>query len=179
VLLEAGYSQADVAAKLGVTKSTVAFHARRLDVPLDPRFAHRYDWGAIRAAYNSGLTMDQCRRRFGFSRFSWYDAVRRGDILLRPWIMDLERDLLVAGRRTARGHLKKRLLREGVKQNRCEVCGISEWRGQSLSMALHHVNGDGLDNRLENLELLCPNCHSQTSTYGGRNGHRKPAAHSD
>jgi hypothetical protein len=40
-------------------------------------------------------------------------------------------------------------------------------------MQLHHVNGDGLDNRLENLELLCANCHSQTETYGGRNGHRR------
>jgi 5-methylcytosine-specific restriction endonuclease McrA len=42
-------------------------------------------------------------------------------------------------------------------------------------MALHHINGDRLDNRLENLELLCPNCHSQTDTYSGRNGHRRPA----
>ena len=40
-------------------------------------------------------------------------------------------------------------------------------------MQLHHVNGDGRDNRLDNLELLCPNCHSQTETYGGRNGHRR------
>ena len=40
-------------------------------------------------------------------------------------------------------------------------------------MALHHINGDRLDNRLENLELLCPNCHSQTETFAGRNGHRR------
>jgi 5-methylcytosine-specific restriction endonuclease McrA len=39
-------------------------------------------------------------------------------------------------------------------------------------MALHHINGDRLDNRLENLELLCPNCHSQTETFAGRNGRR-------
>jgi hypothetical protein len=42
-----------------------------------------------------------------------------------------------------------------------------------LSMALHHVNGDGSDNRLENIKFLCPNCHAQTSNYGGRNGHRR------
>jgi 5-methylcytosine-specific restriction endonuclease McrA len=39
-------------------------------------------------------------------------------------------------------------------------------------MTLHHVNGDRLDNRIENLQILCANCHSQTSTFGGRNGRR-------
>jgi 5-methylcytosine-specific restriction endonuclease McrA len=46
-------------------------------------------------------------------------------------------------------------------------------------MQLHHINGDGLDNRLENLELLCANCHSQTSTYAGRNGHRRKRSTDD
>jgi 5-methylcytosine-specific restriction endonuclease McrA len=100
-------------------------------------------------------------------------VVRRGDIVLRPWVMPIE-DLLVVGRKTNRNHLKRRLLGEGLKENHCERCGITQWRGEPLSMQLHHVNGDGSDNRLENLELLCGNCHSQTDTYGGRNGHRRP-----
>jgi hypothetical protein len=83
-------------------------------------------------------------------------------------------ELLVAGRRTNRSHLKARLLSAGLKRNICEECGITDWRGQGLSMQLHHVNGNGEDNRLGNLVLLCPNCHSQTDTYGGRNGHRRP-----
>lgn len=66
-----------------------------------------------------------------------------------------------------------RLLQAGLKENRCERCDISEWRGKPLNMQLHHINGDGLDNRLENLEFLCGSCHSQTDTYGGRNGHRR------
>jgi 5-methylcytosine-specific restriction endonuclease McrA len=62
--------------------------------------------------------------------------------------------------------LKRRLIAEGLKQHRCEECGISEWLGRPLSMELHHTNGDPHDNRIENLQLLCPNCHSQTENYG-------------
>jgi hypothetical protein len=67
-----------------------------------------------------------------------------------------------------------RLLAEGLKENRCEQCGISDWQGKPLNMQLHHLNGNGTENRLENVVFLCGNCHSQTDTYGGRNGHRRP-----
>ena len=65
--------------------------------------------------------------------------------------------------------LKKRLVREGLLTYECSGCGISSWRGNSLSLHLDHINGVRDDHRLENLRLLCPNCHSQTETYCGRN----------
>ena len=71
------------------------------------------------------------------------------------------------------GNLRQRLLREGVKEPRCEICGLDTWRGEPLPLALDHVNGDPTDNRLENLRILCPNCHALTDTWCGRN--RKPA----
>jgi 5-methylcytosine-specific restriction endonuclease McrA len=139
-------------------------------VEADERFARRYDWAEIQRVYDTGLSVRQCAKRFGFTLASWHQAVVRGDVIARPRVMPIE-ELLVVGRKTSRRHLKVRLLKEGLKANRCEECGISDWRGKPLNMQLHHINGDGTDNRLENLELLCANCHSQTDTYGGRNGH--------
>ncbi len=156
-----------ISRELGIAKSTVAYHCRRLGAPVDDRCARRYDWAEIQAAVDEGLSVRQCRKRFGFSQATWTQAVRRGDVVARPWVTPVG-ELFVAGRKRSRGHLKARLLREGLKQGRCETCGISEWRGRPLSLQLHHVNGDGLDNRLENLQLLCGNCHSQTSNWGGR-----------
>jgi hypothetical protein len=66
-------------------------------------------------------------------------------------------------------YLKKRLLEAGLVARRCAVCGLERWRGERAPLHLDHVNGDPMDNRLENLRLLCPNCHAQTETYCGRN----------
>ncbi len=66
-------------------------------------------------------------------------------------------------------HLRIRLIREGFKSNACECCGITEWNNKPISFELDHVNGDRFDNSLENLRVLCPNCHSQTYTFRGRN----------
>jgi hypothetical protein len=171
-MFDEGMSQSEIAAELGVWKSTVAYHVRRFGLPVDPRFARRYDWQQIQRAVDAGASRRECMRTFGFSRDAWAKAVKRGDLIPNEWITPIE-GLLVAGRSRQRGHIKSRLLGAGLKEDRCERCGINEWRGKPLSVQLHHVNGDGRDNRLENLELLCPNCHSQTATYGGRNGHRR------
>lgn len=64
--------------------------------------------------------------------------------------------------------LHKRLLRRGW-ENKCSRCGVVEWCGEELRLHVDHINGKHYDHRLENLRLLCPNCHSQTKTYGGRN----------
>lgn len=69
---------------------------------------------------------------------------------------------------------RERLLKEGLLPNRCAICGNpGVWRGKSLGLEVDHINGDHFDNRVANLRLLCPNCHSQTSTYSGRNVKRK------
>ena len=65
--------------------------------------------------------------------------------------------------------LKKRLIAEGIKKSVCESCGQSEWLKQPIPLELHHINGNNSDNRLENLRLLCPNCHALTDSYRGKN----------
>lgn len=68
-------------------------------------------------------------------------------------------------------HVKKHLYNLGIKENKCDICGISEWMNKPLVCELHHINGDTTDNRIENLIILCPNCHSQTDTF--RNKHKR------
>lgn len=172
-LRELGLSYSQIAGRIGAKKSTVAYHARNLGVPVVGQFAKRYDWAGIQAAYDSGLSMRECQERFGFHGSTWSQAVDRGDIVPRPRARPLDALSCEGDTRNGRGCRKKRLLDEGIKEDRCEQCGITHWRGVKLSIQLHHKNGDGTDNRIENLEMLCPNCHSQTDTYGGRNGHKR------
>jgi transposase-like protein len=164
-LLREGLPKAEVARRLGVSKPTVTYHAARLGMPIEtPR---RYDWAAVQAYYDIGHSISECQRRFGFARCSFAAAVRRGDLMSRSQAMPIAQ--LLSARTRNRTHVKARLLRAGLLENRCAECGLTEWRGAPIPLELHHVNGDGRDNRLENLTILCPNCHAQTSSWGGRN----------
>jgi 5-methylcytosine-specific restriction endonuclease McrA len=168
-----GLSLTRIARELGLQKSTVAYHLRRAGEEPDQRFNRRYDWAEIQAYYDAGHSITQCQKKFGFSRETWNAARIRGAVQSRPQAMPMAQ--LVAGRRQ-RTHLKLRLLSAGLLLSHCYECGISEWRGRALSLPLHHINGDRHDNRLENLQLLCPNCHSQTENFAGRNKRRRDAA---
>ena len=66
--------------------------------------------------------------------------------------------------------LKHKMLKSGLIENKCGVCGIKDtWQNKPIQIHLDHINGIRNDHRLENLRMLCPNCHSQTSTYCGNN----------
>ena len=78
-------------------------------------------------------------------------------------------EYLVNGKYTQSNNLKKRLISEGLKQAQCECCGITEWNGQPTPIELDHIDGNRYNNVIENLRILCPNCHAQTDTYRGKN----------
>lgn len=65
--------------------------------------------------------------------------------------------------------LRRYIIKNNLIPYKCAICGCTKWQGKTLSLELDHINGINNDNRLENLRFLCPNCHSQTSTYGSRN----------
>ena len=133
------------------------------------------DWAAVQRFHNEGHTFRECRARFIFASASWTKAVRRGVLVPRPRKPPLE---TILQKSRTRSTIKRRLLQAGKLCNRCDFCGLSEWRGQPLSIQIDHINGIRDDHRLENLRMLCPNCHSQTETYGARNRKRLTDRHS-
>ena len=125
----------------------------------------KYDWAAIQCYYDEGHSIRECSREFGFVSRAWHKAKVRGEIRPRPQKRDI---LLVLRNAKSRTNVKRRLLCEGLLEPRCSWCGISSWARKPLSIQLDHINGVNDDYRLENLRMLCPNCHSLTDTYGFR-----------
>lgn len=128
-----------------------------------------YDWASVQTYYDEGHSFRECQVKFGFCNASWHKACKRGEIRTRPLGMSI---LELTKRGISRYNVKMRLLRAGLLKNECSDCGLTEWCGKRLSMHIDHINGIHNDHRLENLRMLCPNCHSQTDTYGGKNRRR-------
>jgi 5-methylcytosine-specific restriction endonuclease McrA len=68
-----------------------------------------------------------------------------------------------------RAGVRRVIIKDDLIPYKCGECGISEWNNKKLALHLDHINGKNSDHRLDNLRFLCPNCHSQTETYTGKN----------
>lgn len=76
-------------------------------------------------------------------------------------------EYLVTGKFITSHNLKIKLIKEGIKENKCERCGCDEWLGQPIPLELHHKDGNHYNNKLNNLEILCPNCHALEPNNSG------------
>lgn len=72
-----------------------------------------------------------------------------------------------------KGNLKDYLFEFSLKERKCEICSLTKWQNKPIPLQLHHIDGNHSNNLLENLQIVCPNCHAQTDTYGFRNMNKK------
>ena len=130
---------------------------------------------------NEELSMAKAASKLGlhFNTFKKY-AVKLGCYnpnpsgkgLTKPkTIGKIPTDVILAGKHPQyqTNKLRLRLIKEGIKDEKCEICGIEDWQGERLSFELDHIDGNSNNHLLENLRVVCPNCHSQTETYRAKN----------
>jgi 5-methylcytosine-specific restriction endonuclease McrA len=83
-------------------------------------------------------------------------------------------EVLIKESNYSRHLLKKRLIKNNILEYKCSLCSLKDtWNGKKISLQLDHINGINNDNRIQNLRFLCPNCHSQTNTYSGKNNKKQ------
>lgn len=95
-----------------------------------------------------------------------HDGQKRGNQTKRKNAVE---NAFKMGSGISRGALCNYMVKDLGIEYKCAKCGIQEWMGEEIHLQVHHIDGNGFNNELSNLQLLCPNCHSQTDTYAGRN----------
>ena len=172
-LLLAGLGHRAIRRQLGVSSSTVSHHRKALGIARKSR--PTYDWTLIQEFYDQGATVEQCAKHFRCKRETIFKAMKDGRLRRRPapqrYIPAAQYGDVIAGKAgwANRFRMKTKLLKESILKYACGICGISEWRGEPLTLRLDHIDGDGGNFSVVNLRLLCPNCDSQQDTFCHRN----------
>lgn len=190
----------DITRQFGVAASTVAYHRKQLGEQKYTFSRKLIDWNVAQNLYDQGNTYKEICTKLNCNESSLRRGIKRG--LLTPMPSTLRAAQLKASRGLSpRGRnvcndaeifcidskvsstvLRKRcrkgdVILPGCQNDQCPHYMVAEpvWAGKLLVLQLDHVNGKRDDNRISNLRWLCPNCHSQTNTYCGRNNQRRSA----
>ena len=115
-------------------------------------------------------TLNQCLEKMGIV----YAGNKSGKGIRRDPKYKSAYEYMSSGSFITSHKLKLKLLRDNIKQYKCENCGLSEWMNQPIPLELHHKDGDHYNNDLENLQILCANCHALQPGNSGSNIKTQP-----
>ena len=126
-----------------------------------------HDWYEIQILYDTGISTKTLKEQYGISYHAIERAIKRGDFIRRSRTEANSKPIDTIKKRET---IKDRILREGLIPYVCSECGqLPEHNGKPLVLQLHHKDGINNNHNIDNLTFLCPNCHTQTETYAGKN----------
>lgn len=169
-LLMEGTGIREISKRLNCTISTVSYHARKHGFSNNPT-PPKYNWEEIVKYYEEGHGCRECMKRFNFSSNAWQYAIDNGIINVRNYLERWKQGLESGS--TSNGEISK-VVRKYILEkfkNMCSKCGWKEVNltTQKIPVQIEHIDGNYSNNKEENLTVLCPNCHSLTSTFGNLN----------
>ena len=180
-----GFSYGQIAAKMKLTKSQANYICKLSIEKIEEKKASKtiYEEKVCKLATTCNSIHEICKLLGHKGTNEYYKQIRKilekneidtshfgtkEEISVVKKKFELKKILCKDGIPYQTSKLRDRLIKEGYKEYKCERCGRTEWEGKPIPLQLHHINGDNKDNRLENLQILCPNCHAFTDNYCGR-----------
>ena len=185
-LRENGLSYSEISKRLNCSKSLVAFYCTRCDIEKQKqREESKKEYEKIvcdlvkRCDNINQVCKELGKKQTTANRLLIKRIIEKYKIDTSHFVIDYAKrtnkkkmddcDIFVINSSYQTAKLKNRLILKGYKEYKCEMCGRTTWEGKPIPLQTHHINGDNSDNRIENLQLLCPNCHAFTDTYCGKN----------